>query len=374
MKMSKLRIKFFGSKFSKKVIKNKINHIKSELDKFLYYLIIAGTNTSQIQGISAAGIDPKSRQITALADAEFLLFGPTFDHKYKLPLLTAGVSPALISNVCADMIKANLIVIPLGLEKKPYFKHLVIEKPLARPAKCLSSGKSMTKSRVKSLYEKGLLIGRSKIKPIVILESVPGGTTTAQAIMEAHGLEVSDLVGSSLLNPPRKLKKEIILKGLNNANLDNDFDSIDVISALGDPFQAFSMGLLIGARDANQTVILCGGSQMIAVLLLALEYVNTLDKQSFVDSIFIATTGWLLNNKDLNNLLGLVAEKHNINLLGLGSCLNFESSQYQELRDYEIGYVKEGVGAGGMSILAYLNGFNYEDIISKCEYNLEKMR
>ena len=68
------------------------NNIKN----FKIFLVIAGTNTSQIPGISAAGINAKSRRVTALADAEFLLKGASKDHKYKLPLLNAGVTLSLI--------------------------------------------------------------------------------------------------------------------------------------------------------------------------------------------------------------------------------------------------------------------------------------
>ena len=44
------------------------------------------------------------------------------------------------------------------------------------------------------------------------------------------------------------------------------------------------------------------------------------------------------------------------------------------MSDYEIGYVKEGVGAGGMSILAFLKGFSNEEIVSRCQVNLERMK
>ena len=374
MKISNFNINYFGSKVDKNIVLQKIKMIKKEIDKLKFYLIIAGTNTSQIDGISAAGIDSESRKTTALADAEFLLFGPNKDCVYKLPLLPAGVTPALISNVCANLIGVNSVVIPLGVKEKPYFRHLNIEKNFFRPAKCMLSGKSMTKKRVFSLYESGFSIGKSNNQPIFLSESVPGGTTTAQAIMQAFGLEVSELVGSSLLNPPRKLKKEIISLSLLKANLQNNFDSIDVIAALGDPFQAFTMGVLIGAREANQTVILSGGSQMIAVVLLALEYIKHKNKQDFVDNIFVITTDWLVRDSSLNNLLLLIAKRHNVDLFGFSSGLNFKSSNYKELKDYEFGYVKEGVGAGGMSLLAYLKGFSYEKIVSKCELNLRKMR
>jgi len=374
MEKSKYNIKYFGSDITSSEILKKINIIKNDIDSFLFYLVIAGTHTSQITGISAAGVDSNSRKITALADAEFCLLGTIKDYKYKLPMLKAGVTPALISNVCKVLLGANLIVIPIGVYKRPYFQHKLVEKTYGNPSNCLSTGKTMDKSRVSNLYEKGLSIGLMSNKPIVISESVPGGTTTAQAIMEAFGLNVADLVGSSLLRPPRKLKAEIIKTGLLNANLGNDFNAMDVISALGDPFQAFSMGLLIGARKSKNTVILAGGSQMIAILLLALEFLSLDEKQFFSERVFIITTGWLTYDESLKKLLKKVADKHKVKLFGFASGLNFHSSKIKELRDYEKGYVKEGVGAGGLSLLAYLKGFKYEEIISECESTIKRMK
>ena len=374
MKKLKYNVKYFGSKISNSEILKKINIIKNDIDNFLFYLVIAGTHTSQITGISAAGVDSNSRKITALADAEFCLLGTIKDYKHKLPILKAGVTPALISNVCKVLLGANLIVIPIGVYRRPYFKHILVEETYGNPSNCLSTGKTMDKSRVSNLYEKGLSIGLMSNKPIVISESVPGGTTTAQAIMEAFGLDVADLVGSSLLRPPRKLKTEIIKTGFLNANLGSNFNSIDVISALGDPFQAFSMGLLLGARKSKNTVILAGGSQMIAILLLALEFISLAEKQFFSDKVFVMSTGWLAYDESLKKLLKKVADKHKVKLFGFASGLNFHSSKIKELRDYEKGYVKEGVGAGGLSLLAYLKGFKYEKIVSECETTIKRMK
>ena len=367
-------IKTFGGKTNKKSLEKILELLKKNIDNFKIYLVIAGTNTSQIEGISAAGINAKSRKKTALADAEFLLFGASKVHKYKLPFLNAGVTPALISYVCSNLISANPIVVPLGMQLKPSFNHLSIEDQLLEPANCLSTGKSMPKERVLNLFKKGSEIGKSIKQPILIAESVPGGTTTAQAVMEAFGLKVSHLMGSSLFFAPRELKRKVTQTGLLNARLENDFDSFDVISSVGDPFQAFSMGLLIGARLANQPVVLSGGSQMIALILLALEISDFKNKKDFTENVFIATTGWLLNDNSLNELLNLINHKHDVNLIGLASPLNFKLSNYKELLDYESGHVKEGVGAGGLSILAFLKGFLNAEIVSLCQLNLEKMK
>ena len=374
MQKNHFGIKFVGGKTNENSSNKILEIIKQNIDQFKIYLVIAGTDTSQINGISAAGINPNSRKKTALADAELMLFGASKDHKYKLPLLHAGVTPALISYVCSKLIKSMPIVVPLGINDKPYFNHLLVEDQSLGPASSIITGKSMTRERVLQLYNRGIAIGQSSKQPVLIAESVPGGTTTAQAVMEAFGLNVSHLVGSSLFKAPRKLKRKIVKTALLNANLKNNFDSFDVISSVGDPFQAFSMGLLIGTRLANQPVILSGGSQMIAVILLALEYLEVKNKKEFILQVFIATTSWLLNDNSFITLLDLINEKHNVNLIGLASPLNFKFSKYKELKDYELGHVKEGVGAGGISILAFLKGHNNKEIVSLCQQNLEKMK
>ena len=374
MEKTEFGINYFGTKTNENSLNRILYKLQKKINYFKIYLIIAGTDTSQIKGISAAGTNPSSRRKTALADAEFLLIGASKEHKYKLPFLNAGVTPALISYVCSKLISAKPIVIPIGFEDKPQFKHLAVEDKYLGPAKCLTSGKSMPRERVLNLYKKGIEIGKFSKEPVLIAESVPGGTTTAQAVMEAFGLDVSNLVGSSLFEAPRELKRKVIQTGLFNANLKSDFDPFDVISSVGDPFQAFSMGLLIGARLANQPVLLSGGSQMLAVISLALEFIDSNIKNDFIKNVFLATTGWLKSDDSLDDLLELINKKYDVNLIGLASPLNFKSSKYKELKDYELGHVKEGVGAGGISILAFLNGIENNEIVSLCQLNLEKMK
>ena len=131
MQKSYLGIKLFGNKINQKLLSERVNILKKEINNFIFYLVIAGTETSQIQGISAAGINSKARRKTALADAEFFLFGPEINHKYKLPFLNAGVTPALISYVCSKLICVDPIVVPIGIKEKPYFSHLTVENYLA---------------------------------------------------------------------------------------------------------------------------------------------------------------------------------------------------------------------------------------------------
>ena len=66
------------------------------------------------------------------------------------------------------------------------------------------------------------------------------------------------------------------------------------------------MGLLFGARLATQPVILSGGSQMLAVILLVLEFLDEINKDEFIEDVFIATTGWLLKDNSLSDLVNLI--------------------------------------------------------------------
>jgi len=104
------------------------------------------------------------------------------------------------------------------------------------------------------------------------------------------------------------------------------------------------------------------------------EFLDEKNKDEFTEDVFIATTGWLVKDNSLNDLVNLINEKYDVKLLGLASPLNFKSSKYKELRDYELGHVKEGVGAGGISLLAFLNGFKNDEIVSLCQENLEMMK
>ena len=82
MYSKELEINFFGNESNKKRQLNKLEILKKNINNFKIFLIIAGTNTSQIPGISAAGINAKSRRTTALADAEFLLEGASVSYTH----------------------------------------------------------------------------------------------------------------------------------------------------------------------------------------------------------------------------------------------------------------------------------------------------
>ena len=62
MYSTELGIKFFGNESNKKSQIYKIEILKKNINNFKIFLVIAGTNTSQIPGISAAGINANQEE------------------------------------------------------------------------------------------------------------------------------------------------------------------------------------------------------------------------------------------------------------------------------------------------------------------------
>tara|TARA_Y100001968_G_C19421574_1_gene752032 strand:- start:247 stop:1416 length:1170 start_codon:yes stop_codon:yes gene_type:complete len=384
-RFSTIDMPFGAIAFGENVSALEVNHfVRKWLDSindFTMILVLAGSRTAEIEGISWAGSTAESRSYTAIADAEFLLSGPLLRRKWPLPPLPAGISPALISYVCNSFIEISPMVLASGLEHEPPFPHLILDSSSLGPANCLSTGKAMNIDRVERLWDGAFAMGLQLNKPLLLAECVPGGTTTAQAVLTGLGLEVADFISSSVLNPPVELKKKLVEKGLKAACLGTKPLPKNLISAVGDPFQAIAVGLLLGARQSGQPVLLGGGSQMLAVLALALEHVKPAFRASFVAEIAIGTTAWLVEESNSSdqlqssflNLMKAVGDYFDVNLFGFASGLRFCESTKKVLRDYELGYVKEGVGAGAFAFLAQLKGVGINELVEACELVVDQL-
>ncbi len=355
---------------------------RDELKRVTVLLLLAGSRTAEVEGISAAGATAFARRFTAVADAELLLYGPFAKRRWPLPPLSAGVSPALISYVATRFLGVDPMILAAGLSQFPPFPHLLLELPTSGPSACVTTGKSMNIERVQSLWNKGFLMGLKAHRPLVIAECVPGGTTTAQAVLTGLGVESASLISGSIRNPPVALKEEIVRRGLQAAGLGLDPLPENLLAAVGDPFQPIAVGLLLGAREAGQQVLLGGGSQMLAVLALALRVTDPSKRKSFVEGITLATTSWLVeegshsssDESPLVRLMDSIGELFGVGLFGVASGLRFHSSSSKLLKDYELGYVKEGVGAGALALLAQLKGVSCIDLVHSCEKAVDQLQ
>ena len=219
-------------------------------------------------------------------------------------------------------------------------------------------------------------------KPLLLAECVPGGTTTAQAVLTGLGLSVGDLISGSVVNPPIAMKKDLVERGLRTANLGLNPSPRSLLAAVGDPFQPVAAGLLLGARKAGQQVLLGGGCQMLAILAIALSELEASLRATFVEGIVLGTTAWLAEEvaskyqeeSSLVRLLDIVGERFGVGLLGMSTGLHFNCSSHNALQDYERGYIKEGVGAGAFSLLAQFQGASCTDLVDNCDASLEELQ
>ena len=341
-------------------------------------VLLAATRTAEHPGISAAGATPESRRFTALADAELLLEGPGGKRRWPLPPLPAGVTPALLSHVALGLLPLSPLLAAVGLEHPAPFPHLRLEPPGVGPADCLSGGKAMSPARVERLWRQGMHLGARLRRPVLLTECVPGGTTTAQAVLTALGISAGALISGSARQPPQTLKRMLVEQGLQRAALPERPSPEAVLAAVGDPFQVVAAGFLVAAR---QPVLLGGGSQMAAVLALALSALDRTERDALSDRVLLGTTAWLAEERlgpehqpALGILLDRIGRHFDVSLTGAASGIRFHNSRIQALRDYERGFVKEGVGAGALLLLAQLQGHSSSALVQACELAVDQLQ
>ena len=104
-------------------------------------------------------------------------------------------------------------------------------------------------------------------------------------------------------------------------------------------------------------------------------------RDNFVRDISIGTTSWLADEllpssntlTAFSALLGLIEDFFDISLLGLSSGVSFSKSSRKVLKDYEFGFVKEGVGAGAFLLLAQNNGVTCKQLVEDCEIAVDQL-
>ena len=348
-------------------------------------LLLAATDTAAVPGISAAGASPQARLGTAAADAELLLLGPGGRRCHALPPLPAGVSPALISHVVLSQLGLleRTQVLDLGCAIAAAVPHLRLPGlESAGPARCLSTGQALAPARVAALVQRGSAWGRrwDPAEPLLLAECVPGGTTTALAVLEGLGVAAAGLVSGSLRQPAHGLKSALVAQGLAAAGFEVAelaavadplafADPLNVLAALGDPMQAFAAGLVGAAAVRGAPVLLAGGSQMAAVLALALALAEPGQRPALADRLVVATTAWVAEEagSNLALLLERIGARWQVRPRLEVAALRFHGCSSAALRDYERGYVKEGVGAGGLALLWQLAGRQPGALAEACD-------
>jgi uncharacterized protein (TIGR00303 family) len=357
----------------------------------LFACILGFTETGLIPGISAAGATPESRRYTAIADAEFLYYGPQSHPKYPLPPLHAGASPVLLSRAVVEALEMPVYLFNAGLPQPPAVPVIDLG---GCPAKCLSQGAAMPLTTVKHLLKQGLLWGEqlaSKINRgyLIISECVVGGTTTALAVLTGLGIPAAGKVNSSHPVCNHHQKWEVVQAGLGHwlkaggqgaIFAPASFTSaqnypLELVAAVGDPMQVVAAGMAIAA-SRSCGVLLAGGTQMLAVYALMGAIAQQCTLSWCPQQVVVGTTRWVAEDSTGNTVeLAQLINTDGFSPPLFATQLSFANSRFTQLQAYEQGYVKEGVGAGGACIAAHLTqGWNQRQLLTAIEDLCERYR
>ena len=335
----------------------------------VFVCVIATTETAKIPGISAAGKYPELTDYTPPADVELLFYG-----KCKcisgVPVTPEGIpTPAIITMTALRLAEVPVFVVSGGLKVKPQTPFIDLG---GKPGMDIRTGRTV--ENVEEVFEKAKLLGENLAKTsdyLVVGESIPGGTTTCLGVLLAMGYDARGKVSSSMSRNPHNLKVRVVEEGFKKAGIgfgalkDEPFKAVAMV---GDPMMPALAGLVFGAAK-EKPVLMAGGTQMTAILAI----LKRLNPNVLGENVAIGTTRWIVQDKT-SSLVGLVSQIAETPIIAAN--LDFSFSRYEGLKAYEEGVVKEGVGAGGMSVASVLKlkgKLTWKTLAEKIEENYEKL-
>jgi uncharacterized protein (TIGR00303 family) len=313
----------------------------------VFVCVISYTATSEISGLTAAGANAELVKYTSPADAEFLYRGrcSCID---AIPATPDGKpTPAVITRTALQLATIPLLVVDAGAKIKPSIPYVSFG---VEPGRNILNENALDISSVKRAFEHGELLGKQLaiMSDLTVLgESIPGGTTTALAVLRALGIDARFKVSSSMAENPHNLKNKVVDSAIKRVIADGIqviSSPFEAISAFGDPMMPSVAGIASGVLSANGKIMLAGGTQMAAIVAI----LNRLGR--VLNRLYIGTTTYVTKDpsSDLSNLVGMASERVPI----LSCDLHLGESSKPGLQAFAKGFVKEGVGAGGASIVA----------------------
>ncbi len=314
----------------------------------MFILVVSNTEVAKIPGITVAGKNPELIKYTPVADAEFLFYSRPVSID-ALPVTPEGhPTPAIITKASRILAKFPILVVRSGTEIEPKIPHIKITDV---PGKNIA--KETALPHVERILERSEILGNeiSGIsREVFIAESIPGGTTTALAILRSLGYD--SIVSSASIVNPLGLKEKIFREAMERIGRNGSIDWYTSLKEMGDPMMAFIVGFTCGYRGK---IYLAGGTQMLAVAALLKELNRKVE--------MVLTTKYVVNDS------GATFKKTaaDIGVKYYSAELDFSNSKYNGLRDYERGVVKEGVGAGGSVYIAEKKGIKIKKVVDKVE-------
>ena len=326
----------------------------------LFICVIATTETSKIPGITGAGASPELMEYTPAGDVELIIRGELLCCDIPPQTIVDGVSaptPAMITKAALELTDIPYMIVNAGSKIKPDVPYILINEI---PGGNIATGKAV--ENPKKIFEDAMLIAKelSKTKDYLIIgESIPAGTTTALGVLTALGYDANFKVSGSTPENPHDLKKRTVLEGIKNSKIViGKTDPFKAVEAVGDPMIPAVAGIAIGS---SVPIILAGGTQMAAVC----SFIKAVKPDFDFSQLILATTSFVAKDKsaDLSNIISQISDK--IAIMAVDP--EFEKSSNEGLKNYLKGFVKEGVGAGGVMLTALLLDYSIDEIREKIE-------
>ena len=318
----------------------------------IFICVTSYTATCEIPGITVSGANLELLKYTSPADAEFLHYGHCrcID---GVPITPDGKpTPAIITRAALRLSEIPFFVVDAGARIKPSIPHISFDLPSGRN---IQFGNAIDIDKVHQAFEYGIILGKQLGRTsslVVIGESIPGGTTTALGVLTALGFDAKNKTSSSMPQNPHDLKNLTVSKGMKKAKISFGSlreDPLRAVSFLGDPMMPAVVGIVDGVLSSGSVrshVMLAGGTQMAAILALLKSLGRPLERISVGTTVYVAEDP----SSNLANLIDSISS--NIGIYKLNPRLALSSRP--GLRAFAGGFVKDGVGAGGLSIAAIL--------------------
>ncbi len=301
-------------------------------------LVGGNTLTAGIEGISAVGADREAMCHTPSADLEILEYGGVVLAP-SVPIAPSGCpTPAVVTRAVRELLEFEVTAFDAGLARETGAPTVTLGDG---PGDDIRSEEPVANAQ--AVFAAARRVGRRLPEDeVVIGETIPGGTTTAMAVLTALGEHAA--VSSSLPKNPLALKSEVVESALATSGLDPGDaagDPVEAVRRVGDPVLAALAGLVVGASAAGIDVTFGGGTQLAAAAALA--------RHAGVNApLTIATTPF-------------VAEDDSASIERLATDLDlelrvtdpgFDGRSQPAMAAYTAGEAKEGVGMGGALLLA----------------------
>jgi len=331
-----------------------------------FLLAASVTKTCEIEGITQAGI-PGMIPLTPTLDSEFISTGKVYSLGELAETPTGVPTPALITRATHNLAAfSHISILDLGLETQPQNAE-VLHFDIS-PSESIAKG---AKINAREVFAKGMSAGESyelKGSYLILGESTPSGTTTATATALALGYPCENDFSSSFLNVPDSVRSETINAALSLLN--KDMDRFEKLSLVSDNMLIFCAGFLLEASRRFH-VVLAGGTQMAAALLVADALREDVLMRLKSENITLATTAWVA--KDKNSNIKHILEQLSYTPHAIYTSFSFKNAEIPVLHKYDEGEAKEGVGAGAALAYANANGLTNTELLEQIEYIIYSM-